>query len=63
MTTSPDEPQLFPSPAMAAAVVVGIDLLARGRLERAYTRRGERLLRRLFTPRELDEAHSQISRL
>lgn len=63
MTTPPDEPQLYPSPQTAAAVVVGVDLLARGRLERAYTRRGERLLRRIFTPRELDEAHNQISRL
>ena len=61
MTTPPDEPRLYAT--TAATVVVGVDLLARGRLERAYTRRGDRLLRRLFTPRELAEARNQISRL
>lgn len=63
MTTPPDEPRLYPSPATTVAVVVGVDLLARGRLERAYTRHGERLLRRIFTPRELAEARNQLGRL
>jgi holo-[acyl-carrier protein] synthase len=40
-----------------------VDLLARGRLERSYARRGERLLQRLFTDREIAEAHHQIARL
>ena len=40
-----------------------MDLLARGRLERSYARRGERLLQRLFTPLEIAEAHGQIARL
>lgn len=61
--TPHDEPQLYPSPETPAAVVVGVDLLARGRLESSYARRGERLLQRLFTPREVAEARGQIARL
>ncbi len=64
MTTPPDDaPQRYPAPETPVAVVVGVDLLARGRLERSYARRGERLLQRLFTAREIDEAHGQIARL
>jgi holo-[acyl-carrier protein] synthase len=63
MPTSPYEPQPYPSPETPVAVVVGVDLLARGRLERSYARRGGRLLQRLFTPREIAEAHGQIARL
>lgn len=63
MTTPPDEPQVFPAPETTSAVVVGVDLLARGRLERGYARRGVRLLQRLFTPREIAEAGGQIARL
>ena len=64
MTTPPDdEPRFYPPPESPVAVVVGVDLLARGRLERSYARRGERLLTRIFTPQEIDEAHGQIPRL
>ncbi|HET9111122.1 MAG TPA: holo-ACP synthase [Ktedonobacterales bacterium] len=63
MTTPPDEPRLYPSPETPTAVVVGVDLLERGRLERGYARRGERLLNRIFTPREIAEARGQIPRL
>ncbi len=61
-----DEPRSsspYPAPATPVAVVVGVDLLARGRLARSYERRGERLLARLFTPREIAEAGGQIARL
>lgn len=58
-----DTPRLFPTPEAPVAVVVGVDLLARGRLAQSYARRGERLLRRLFTEREVTEAHGQIERL
>ncbi len=63
MTTPPDEPRLYPSPVTPTAVVVGVDLLERGRLERGYARRGDRLLNRIFTPREIAEARGQIPRL
>ncbi len=63
MSDIPDDSRLFPSPETPVAVVVGVDLLARGRLERSYARRGERLLQRLFTPREITEARGQIARL
>lgn len=59
MTNTNDAPQ----PASFPAVVVGVDLLERGRLARVYARRGERLLERLFTPREIAEAKGQIARL
>ncbi len=59
MTYSNDAPQ----PAVVPAVVVGVDLLERGRLARIYARRGQRLLERLFTPREIAEANGQIARL
>lgn len=55
--------RLFPQPETPVAVVVGVDLLARGRLAKSYARRGERLLRRLFTEREVAEARGQIERL
>lgn len=61
---APDEThEVFPSPATPVAVVVGVDLLARGRLASSFARRGERLLRRLFTAREVEEARGQIARL
>ncbi|HEX9057282.1 MAG TPA: holo-ACP synthase [Ktedonobacterales bacterium] len=41
-------------------VVVGIDLLERGRILRAYARFGERFLRRVFTPTELEQAEGRI---
>ena len=67
MTTSNDgsndAPRLFGPPVTPVAVVVGVDLLARGRLAQSYARRGERLLRRLFTEREVAEARGQIERL
>ncbi|MGH2505013.1 MAG: holo-ACP synthase, partial [Ktedonobacterales bacterium] len=67
MTSSHDGPddasEVYPSPLTAMSVVVGVDLLARGRLERSYARRGERLLRRLFTAREVEEAGGHIARL
>jgi holo-[acyl-carrier protein] synthase len=63
MSTPHDTPQPYPAPESPVAVVVGVDLLARGRLERSYARRGERLLQRLFTPREIAEARGQIARL
>lgn len=59
MTNTNDASQ----PASVPAVVVGVDLLERGRLARVYARRGERLLERLFTPREIAEAKGQIARL
>ncbi|HEX8995755.1 MAG TPA: holo-ACP synthase [Ktedonobacterales bacterium] len=58
-----DDAQRFPPPATPVSVVVGVDLLARGRLEASYARRGERLLQRLFTPREIAEARGQVARL
>ena len=58
-----DAGEVYPQPTTTAAVVVGVDLLARGRLERSFARRGERLLRRLFTAREVAEAGGQIARL
>jgi holo-[acyl-carrier protein] synthase len=66
--TSADDAQddartVFPSPTTPVAVVVGVDLLARGRLASSFARRGERLLRRLFTEREVEESHGQIARL
>ncbi|HEX8732710.1 MAG TPA: holo-ACP synthase [Ktedonobacterales bacterium] len=60
---APDAGEVFPQPTTPVAVVVGVDLLARGRLERSFARRGERLLRRLFTAREVAEAGGQIARL
>lgn len=67
MTTQSDAPHdgqgVYPQPEAPVAVVVGVDLLARGRLERSYARQGERLLQRLFTPREVAEARGQIARL
>ena len=67
MTTEKSAPHegqsVFPLPDEPVGVVVGVDLLARGRLQRGYARLGERLLRRLFTPRELAEAKNQVERL
>lgn len=67
MTTENGAPQdgqgVFPPPETPVGVVVGVDLLARGRLERSFSRLGERLLQRLFTPREIAEARGQIARL
>lgn len=63
MTTPNGEPQPYPSPETPVAVVVGVDLLERGRMARIYARRGDRLLERLFTPREVTEAKGDITRL
>jgi len=60
---SHDGQGIYPHPETPTGVVVGVDLLARGRLQRSYARLGERLLQRLFTPREVAEARGQISRL
>lgn len=54
----------FPSSDQAhGAVVIGVDLFERERLRASYMRRGERLLRRLFTPLEIEQARGDILRL
>ncbi len=46
-----------------ARVVVGVDLIERDRLLRAYARFGERFLRRVFTPIELEQGGWKVERL
>jgi holo-[acyl-carrier protein] synthase len=52
-----------PSGGRSPVVVVGVDLLEPARLLRAHARFGERLLRRVFTQTELDQAGWRIERL
>ncbi|HEU0028685.1 MAG TPA: holo-ACP synthase [Ktedonobacterales bacterium] len=53
----------FPAAGLESAVVIGVDLFERDRLRQSYARRGERLLRRLFTPLEVEQARGDILRL
>jgi holo-[acyl-carrier protein] synthase len=53
----------FPSASLGSAVVIGVDLFERDRLGASYARHGERLLRRLFTPLEVEQAQGDIPRL
>lgn len=46
-----------------AQVVVGVDLIERARLLRTYERFGERFLRRVFTPIELEQGGWKVERL
>jgi holo-[acyl-carrier protein] synthase len=48
--------------AGAAGVVIGVDIFERERLRGSYARHGERLLRRLFTPLEVEQAQGDIAR-
>ncbi|HEX9036413.1 MAG TPA: holo-ACP synthase [Ktedonobacterales bacterium] len=62
--TAADDAWTFPSTgAGSGAVVIGVDLFERERLRASYARRGERLLRRLFTPLEIAQANGDIIRL
>jgi holo-[acyl-carrier protein] synthase len=64
--SSPDHEQsgeVFPAPPTPMALAVGVDLLERARLMRTYERFGERFMRRVFTPTELDQAGGRIERL
>ena len=45
------------------ALAVGVDLVERARLLQTYERFGERFLRRVFTPTELNQAGGRIERL
>jgi holo-[acyl-carrier protein] synthase len=45
------------------ALAVGVDLMERERLLRTYKRFGDRFLRRVFTPTELEQAGGRIERL
>jgi holo-[acyl-carrier protein] synthase len=45
------------------ALAVGVDLIERGRLLQTYERFGDRFLRRVFTPAELEQAGRRIERL
>ena len=45
------------------ALAVGVDVIARERVMRAYDRFGERFLRRVFTEREVEEAGGRIEKL
>ena len=54
---------LLPVPAKPVLLAVGIDLVERARVAAVYSRFGERFLRRVFTPGELERAHGQIERL
>lgn len=45
------------------ALAVGVDVIARERVIRAYERFGERFLHRVFTDREVAEAGGRIERL
>lgn len=58
-----DEGWTFPPAGPARAVVIGVDLFERDRLRQSYARHGERLLRRLFTPLEIEQAQGDILRL
>lgn len=54
----------FPSAGLdGSAVVIGVDIFERARLGASYARHGERLLRRLFTPLEVEQAKGDILRL
>ena len=46
-----------------AQVVVGVDLIERARILRTYERFGERFLRRVFTPIELEQGGWKVERL
>ena len=54
---------MFPAPSTPVALAVGVDLVERARLLQTYQRFGERFLRRVFTPTELDQAGGRIERL
>lgn len=59
-----DDAWTFPaSDNGAVGVVIGVDIFERERLRGSYARRGERLLRRLFTPLEIEQAQGDILRL
>jgi holo-[acyl-carrier protein] synthase len=51
------------APATPMALAIGVDLIERGRLARTYARFGERFLRRVFTPLELEQASWRVERL
>lgn len=54
----------FPSAGLGGgAVAIGVDIFERERLRQSYARHGERLLRRLFTPLEVEQAKGDILRL
>jgi holo-[acyl-carrier protein] synthase len=60
------EPDSWTFPAAESsggAVVIGVDVFERERLRGSYARHGERLLRRLFTPLEIEQAHGDLLRL
>jgi holo-[acyl-carrier protein] synthase len=59
----PLEDTLPSSDVPAVAVAIGVDLIERTRVMRSYARFGERFLRRVFTPTELEQANNQIERL
>ncbi len=52
-----------PGAATPLPITIGVDLLERDRLVRAYEKYGERFLRRVFTERELEQAGGRIERL
>jgi holo-[acyl-carrier protein] synthase len=65
-STDTDSQQLgetFPAPSAPVALAVGVDLLERERLKSTHERFGERFLRRVFTPTELEQAGGRIERL
>src|SRR5262249_9312890 len=64
--SSADPPQsgdVFPTPTTPMALARGVDLIERERLLQTYARFGDRFLRRVFTPIELDQAGGRIERL
>ncbi len=44
-------------------IAIGIDLLERGRFLETHTHFGGRFLRKVFTEREVEQAHGQVERL
>lgn len=60
----PEQVWTFPPAAdVAVGVVIGVDIFERERLRASYARHGARLLRRVFTPLEVEQARGDILRL
>ncbi len=63
VSTMPSEGVAYPASATPVPIAIGVDLIERERLLASYRRYGERMLRRIFTEREIAQAGGRIERL
>jgi holo-[acyl-carrier protein] synthase len=57
------EPRVPPEGNLPVALAVGVDVIERARVMRAYERFGARFLRRVFTDLEIEQATGRIEKL